>query len=758
MQTNFYLILVVYIMRAFHKISGFTRQQKCFFSFLFFFFISYQVNIAQNFERFDYLPVSENGNQLYYPWTGGLNSIQLGKADVNHDGKKDLVVYDKSNQKYCVFLTLTTNSTHYKFEASYATHFPEISGWMVIKDYNCDGIEDIFTYNGEGNIRVFTGFYRNDTLNFKLQQDGFYYIGSGAPINVYCADVLKPAIVDVNLDGDLDIISFDVFGTRLIYYENQQKELSLPCDSLFFNKTDNCFGNVRDSFSSIYALRDTCNFKFNRIGENNEIQHTGSTIDAIDADNNGAIDVLIGSVSISTITMLYNNGNPSYASILDQDTHYPSTNTAYNTNSFASPVFIDVDNDNKRDLIVSTYDNGASNVNNIWYYKNSKINKLDLTLQQKNFLLDNMIDAGENSIPCFYDVDGDGLKDMLIGSGGFRDNTNTVYKLLYYKNAGTTDYPKYVLQNDDFLNVSTFGIKDLAPAAGDIDNDGDADLLVGMLEGKIIYWENTAATGNPPNLVFRTFLKDSSNAQISIGANSTPLIIDLDKDGKNDLIIGERNGNINFYKGNSSTAAKFSFTTDSIGKIRIRSNVSSFGYTHASIADVNNDGKLDLILGTNQSGLLFYDNVEENWNNVMTTASTIVPDYLGLRTSACIDDITGDGKLELLTGSTDGGLIIFSQDAPPFQPTEVQYNNSTLKLNVNIYPNPTNNLLNIVLQQQKKDVSIALFNVLGEQLSFTTYHQKSNIELSTSTLSNGIYLLKISDGEKESIVKVIVQH
>lgn len=389
---------------------------------------------AQNFKRFDYLPVYENSNQLYYPWTGGLNSVQFGKADVNHDGKRDLVVYDKSNQKYCIFLTLTSNSIHYNFDASYAAHFPPINGWMVIKDYNCDGIEDVFTYNNQGNIKVYTGFYRNDTLNFKLQQDGFYYLGSGVPINVYCADVLKPAIVDVNLDGDLDIISFDVFGTRLIYYENQQKELSLSCDSLFFKKTDNCFGNVRDSFSSIYALRDTCGFKFGRMSGDTKIEHTGSTVDAIDADNNGAIDILIGSVSINTITMLYNNGNTSYASILNQDTHYPSNNVSYDVNSFASPVFIDVDNDNKRDLLVSTYDIGATNVNNIWFYKNSKINKLDLQLQQKNFLLDNMIDAGENSIPCFMDIDGDGLKDMLIGSGGFRENATTTYRLLYYKN------------------------------------------------------------------------------------------------------------------------------------------------------------------------------------------------------------------------------------------------------------------------------------------------------------------------------------
>lgn len=712
---------------------------------------------SQNFKRFDYLQVSENGNQLHYPWTGGLNSVQFGKADVNHDGKKDLIVYDKSNQKFCVFITLSSNSTIYKFDANYATHLPEINGWMIVKDYNCDGVDDIFTYNNEGNIKVFTGFFRNDTLNYKLQQDGFYYIGSGDLVNVYCADVLKPAIVDVNLDGDLDIISFDVFGTRLNYYENQQKELSLPCDSLFFNKTDYCFGNVRDSFSSIYALRDTCNFKFGRLNGNEQIQHTGSTIDAIDADNNGAIDVLIGSVSINTITMLYNFGNTSYASILSQDVNYPSTNISYNTNSFASPVFIDIDNDNKRDLLVSTFDNGASNVNNIWFYKNSKINKLDLKLQQKNFLLDNMIDAGENSIPCFYDVDGDGLKDMLIGSGGFRDNATTTYRLLYYKNIGTFDYPKYSLQNNDFLDISTFNIKDIAPTAGDIDNDGDADLLVGMLDGKIIYWENTSTIGNPPNLVFRTFLKDSSNNQISIGANATPLIVDLDKDGKNDLIIGERNGNINFYKGNSLTSAKFSFVTDSIGKIRIKSQTSAFGFTQPSVVDINGDNKLDLILGTNQAGLIWYNNVEDNWNSRMSNASFVVNDYLGLRTSACFDDITGDGKLEMLTGSTDGGLIIFSQDAPAFQPTAI-LSNSVPKLEVSLFPNPSNNQLNIVFTQAYKNIIVEIFNLLGEKLLSKQYQQENNILINTNDFANGIYLIKISNDKNESVQKVVVQH
>ena len=155
--------------------------------------------------------------------------------------------------------------------------------------------------------------------------------------------------------------------------------------------------------------------------------------------------MLIGSVSLNNLTMLQNNGTSSYASILNQDIAFPSYDSSFNTNSFGSPHFLDIDNDSKNDLLVSTFDPGAANVNNIWYYKNVQANGIRLNLIQKNFLLDNMIDAGENSNPCFFDVDGDGLKDILLGSGGFRDNVTTTYKLQFYKNTGTLSSPAFDL-------------------------------------------------------------------------------------------------------------------------------------------------------------------------------------------------------------------------------------------------------------------------------------------------------------------------
>ncbi|HOU47528.1 MAG TPA: VCBS repeat-containing protein, partial [Chitinophagales bacterium] len=345
---------------------------------------------AQNYQRFDYLPVSNTAdNFLKYAWTGGVNNVQFGKVDINHDGTKDLVVFDKSNRQFLPFLITNTASTNFSFNSGYMPNFPSVSSWFILKDYNCDGIEDIFTYNGVGNLMVYTGYYENDTLKYKLQQNGFYYQGTSGIINVYCSEVNRPTLVDVNQDGDLDIISYNVQGNRLIYYENQQKEMGLSCDSLFFKKNDNCWGNVLDTLSNYYALKDTCSYKFNRLNGNNRIEHAGSYLESADVDDNGTTDLLIGSVTLNTLTLLYNNGTKNYASILNQDANYPSYSTSFNCNSFGTPAFIDADNDGKTDLLVSTFDGSADNINNIWYYKNIQNNgskKITLSLIQKNFL------------------------------------------------------------------------------------------------------------------------------------------------------------------------------------------------------------------------------------------------------------------------------------------------------------------------------------------------------------------------------------
>lgn len=713
-------------------------------------------NYAQTFKRFDNIPVSHFGNSLHYAWTGGINSVQFGKADVNHDDIKDLIVYDKSNEKFLTFLALNTNSSTYKFENSYSINFPIVNSWIVLKDYNCDGIEDIFTYGGAGIINVFTGYYFNDTLHYKLQQNGLFSERDTTYTNVYCSSTIKPAIIDINHDGDLDIISFNPNGDLLTYYENLQKEKNLSCDSLLYKKSDNCWGNVRDIFTSTFSLRDTCTDKSLRISGNEQILHTGSSLDAFDADGNNVEDLLIGSVSIFNLTMLYNFGTPTYASFLSQDISFPSYNTPFNTSSFGSPAFIDVNNDTKTDLMVSMYDDGSANINNIWYYKNNGTNNNQFELQQKDFLLDNMIDAGENSNPCFLDVDGDGLKDIIVGSGGFKDYVNpTVSKLLLYKNIGTTSSPSFNLVSDDFLEVSSFNISNPVPAVGDIDNDGDTDIVVGILDGRILLYENTAGANQVPVFIYKGLLKDGNNTNISVGLNAAPFLIDIDRDGKTDLVIGKRNGNLILYKGTANNAINLTYVTDSLGKIKIETFQSANGYTYPCITDINQDGKYDLILGTNYSGLQFYDNIEADLYGKYTTTRAVVDDYLGWRTTATVADITNDNKPEILTGNIDGGLIIFSQSPPDIINGIAQ---SSIKIKLNVFPNPAKEQIVIEQNDLKGNFNLQMINLLGQTVIQKQINHQNNIVLDVSDLVNGVYLLKLSNSEKEGIQRVVIQH
>ncbi len=92
---------------------------------------------------------------LEYPWVGGLNSPQFGKIDINLDGRKDLVIFDRQGNRILPFINNgIPDSVSYTFHPELASLFPPLHDWVYFYDYDCDGKEDIFTY-GEGSIRVF---------------------------------------------------------------------------------------------------------------------------------------------------------------------------------------------------------------------------------------------------------------------------------------------------------------------------------------------------------------------------------------------------------------------------------------------------------------------------------------------------------------------------------------------------------------------------------------------------------------------------
>lgn len=695
-----------------------------------------------NFKEIDYIPVKANGQYLKYPWAGGLNSAQMNDPDLNGDGVRDLLVYEKAENRVLTFIT--DSSGTYRLNRDFIPNIPAIQGWVVTKDMNCDGIDDLMTYNN-GSIAVYRGYRDNDSLKFELWLDEIDYFGNSGKINLYGTFVDRPAFVDIDNDGDMDILTFNVTANRILLYKNQRVEKSLGCDTLVYILNDNCWGNIFESgLSPVVDMRDTCTYKIynGKYGENLKKRHAGSTLEAFDIRGRGVMDVLMGDVSLSMVNHMKNDGDRFDASILGQDTSYPNYNIPARIASFPLTTFIDVDHDGKKDLIVTPFEGlGVDNYENVLLYKNVGTDSVKLSFETCSFIVGDMIDVGENAAPCVMDVNGDGLKDLIIG-GGFRKNNSIQYRLHYYKNIGTNTYPVFELENNDFLNFSTLGLSEPHPHAGDLDNDGKLDLLVGLADGRILYYKNNSIdnsfqTNNPTYLNYNA-------AALDIGQNAAPFVIDIDKNGQMDLLIGEYSGNINLYK-NVATSGNINLqlVTDSVGKITTTSQYMPFGYSSVSVADIDQDGRLDLLVGGFNNVLQFVSNIEDSvLQKVQPIHIESMPNQIGRRLVPHFTNMTSENDGTLLIGLLSGGVRWMSLKPPAEQPVSVK-ENSYQKLKFKIYPNPTSNKLMIEIPLFQPNIQWAIIDMMGRM------HIGGNLiqplsEIYLQQLSAGSYLLNLS--------------
>ncbi|MEZ5002241.1 MAG: T9SS type A sorting domain-containing protein [Chitinophagales bacterium] len=727
---------------------------------------------AQEYKQITEVPVFKSGEQLSSPWAGGLNAPQFCEIDLNDDGSEDLFVFDKESKRSFTFIY--TTGEQYIFEPSYALNFPPITSWVILEDYNCDGIKDLITHRTFSPI-TYKGFYQNGAIHFEADKNEIYYEGSsGNILNLTSPSTHPPVFVDINGDGDKDFLTFGGASnySLLSYFENLRIEKNIPCDSLFFDRVDRCWGNFKETggITLDLILDDTCDLKFNRMGEviEDDRRHPGGTvIDVYDADNNGVYDLVLGDITFERINYISNNGTPTYANFSAQDDSFPSYDQMVSMSIFPAPHFMDIDKDGDQDLIVAPFNIGAiENFENVWYYKNNGGTAEQFSLQQTDFLVGQMIDVGEYSNPAFFDENNDGLQDIVIGNDGYYlDNGEYLYSLTLYRNTGTTAAPEFTFVTNNYLSLDVLGINDLAPYFADIDGDDDKDLLCGERDGRILMMTNDNGTFNNPR-----FLKDNNFLNIDVGQFSDPEVVDFNNDELLDLIIGCKNGNV-FYYENTGSTTNFEFTlrTDSLGKVTSKNNLQGDGYSSPSIGDFDNDGKADLLLGGFSEGVKFYSNIGQVPNVPFTLTSSnffnetnYSQDNLGAqdpRLKPTAADISGDGLPEVLLGINNGGLLFYSQDTSLADTTVLVNAVEIINHYIKLYPNPTSAQLHIswgsVFSGNDK-IELALYNAIGEQMLVTSLPSTETEHLlDVSTFPSGIYLLNLQQNNKLGTVRVV---
>ncbi len=713
--------------------------------------------------------VTSGGTKLKWPWTGGMNACQFCEIDLNMDSKRDLLVFDRHGNRLLPMLR-THNGTadEFSYRPEFARLFPEMQEWVMTADYNLDGKMDLFTYRN-GGIMV----YRNQSdslLSFDLvtnMLNSFYYTGK---VGILVTSVDYPAITDLDGDGDLDILTFFGLGSFVEFHKNLSMEWYGYADSLEFRLEDRCWGKFSESETgNRITLNAVCPLD-GFADQPHKERHTGSTMLVTDLNHDQLPDLILGDYDYPSVTVLFNGGTPSGALMVAIDTLFPASEPIQ-VFSFPSIVLTDINGDGKKDLLAAPFDPSTETSENdhcAWYYENTGSDEWPVfQLKTRSFLREEMLDFGSGSAPLLADLDQDGLTDLLVGNEGYYDSSwyeygylksSFISKIAYYRNTGSAEKPHFTFVTDDLAGASVLKTRGLFPAVSDLDLDGIPDLIAGCQDGTLLFFKGINPSGAIP--AFAPPVKNWQ--QIDVGHYSSPCLFDLDLDQLPDLIIGERNGNLNYYR-NTGSAGNPSFTlvTDSLGKVNVTNpNLSWYGYSTPCLF-TGQDMAINLLTGSDDGAIHLYPDIGNNLPGTFQRADTLwrwiqpsESDSLsGRRSSPAVAHLSSSGRFDLIAGNFSGGLNFFSlHDAPAVTPGITPF--STLSHpTFSFGPNPANDRITIRLPSDNNN-NVTRMNIrdLYGRLMMTSMIRGQSI-VSISHLPAGFYLLEAGSTAKKLIIQ-----
>ena len=703
-------------------------------------------------DRVNFVQVVENGLNMSFPFAGGFDQPQFNEFDLDGDGTMDLIAFDRAGYEPIPFLNGgAANTVDYTFAPEYENVFPDdLAHYAVYVDFNCDGKTDIFTSNGDL-VRVYENVTSGSNIAFSVYADTLMTdLGAGpAPLVVSTFDV--PGFADIDNDGDIDILTFDPGGNFLEYHKNMAMENNGNCSGMEFIRAESCWGKFQESaLGSSISLNVSC--RVGAPGSNpQDVQtgsvHAGSTVAIFDQDGDGIKDIVLGDLTSNTMTYLHNGGTISNAVIDTAHTNYPSYDTPVEIDNFPGAYFLDVNNDGKEDMIASPNSSAATfNFKNVWYYQNVGTNGEVLISQNSTrFLQKDMIDLGTCSYPTFFDYNNDGLLDLLVGNYNTKTQPgtgNAESGLALFINTGTATMPSFELDTRDFEGLSSiFGTTyGFTPTLGDLDNDGDKDLIVGDADGKLHYFENIAPSGQNADFV----LAQGDYKGIDIGNFATPSLADIDRDGKLDLVVGEMGGTLNYFR-NTGTAmvADFNSSPDdnNWGGIDVEPTC-CVGWSVPTVVENPATGNLDLYVGSESANIWYYEDFESELGGNFTLDDSAFGNIKeGFRTSIAIGDLNGDNKPEYITGNLRGGLGFYAEQGTFVGSATAR----PVKPLFDIYPNPSSGELRLTSQVRPgSEMQIQIVDIQGRQVhGEKVIFPGGAIDLQTPSLSPGMYFVRV---------------
>lgn len=723
-----------------------------------------------------YPAVTHNGRNLPLAWFGGLNTPQTQAADLDGDGVGDLYFFDKAGE---IHLAMKGDGNgNYDEAPELTTYFPRgIRGWIMLRDFDANGTPDIFTYaESVDGVRVFRGNRRADgLLEFTLINFGdalplLYFPFNRNRLPIYVSSIDYPSVEDFDFDGDLDLITFSVNGGYVEYYKNQSVERGFGLDTLIYTLESQCWGGFFESGLTtkldLSSGPDDCYDNLTGPSGGGRPRHSGSTIAAFDYDGNGLLDVILGDVSFDRLVLGLNNGTRDNAWISSQDTAWNDNGTIADIVSFPVAYYVDIDQDGARDIIgsPSVVLNG-SDVAVMWYYRNTGTEAApNFVFQDDRKLVRDMIDLGTSANVTVFDENADGRPDLIIGNNDeFTPDNSLDSRLRLFRNVTPTGGAiAFELIDEDYLGMSAFQSTGwaFAPTFGDLDDDGDLDVVIGNRDGKLFYGENTAGPGNPAMFSQLVFGWQDLDA----GQFSKPFLADLDRDGKTDLLVGGFDGRIRFYR-NIGTATAPAFNADPLAEGNslqlggINTNAPGVSTGHPNPWVLQNPG-YTLVLTGNRTGEIqaYRFGIDSAYTTPFTLLTKAVDSLdVGGFSNPGFGDFDGDGLLEVVVGTQRGGVTFFTSNLNTDATTGL-FSPARPDFSFSLSPNPASDRLVVSGWPQGAVTELSLLDINGRVLRTSVVEQaRTQVQWTLEEQVAGVYLVRASGPGGVAVRKVVVR-